>query len=186
VTGLLQLALSCLRVGTFVFGGGPALVPLMRPDVVVRYGWLTSDQFADAVALGQVTPGPLLVTATFIGWRVGFQAGGTWTALLYATVATVCIFLPSFFMTIAASHQLGRLKGNPRVQQITRGVEAGVVGLVAAAAVEMARDALGSWLQGVMLAAALVVLVRTKVEAAWVIGACGLLALMARFAGLLS
>jgi len=158
----------------------------MRPDVVVRYGWLTSDQFADAVALGQVTPGPLLVTATFIGWRVGFQAGGTWTALLYATVATVCIFLPSFFMTIAASHQLGRLKGNPRVQQITRGVEAGVVGLVAAAAVEMARDALGSWLQGVMLAAALVVLVRTKVEAAWVIGACGLLALMARFAGLLS
>ena len=183
MSGLLQLALSCLRVGTFVFGGGPALVPLMRPDVVVRYGWLTSDQFADAVALGQVTPGPLLVTATFIGWRVGSQAGGPWTALLYATVATACIFLPSFFMTIGASHQLGRLKGNPRVQRFTKGVEAGVVGLIAAAAVQMARDALGSWPQGVLCAAALVVLVRTKVEAAWVIGACGVLALLASFAG---
>ncbi|MBM3475767.1 MAG: chromate transporter [Armatimonadetes bacterium] len=183
MSSLLELALSCLRVGTFVFGGGPALVPLMRPDVVVRYGWLTSYQFNDAVALGQVTPGPLLVTATFIGWKVGFDAGGPWAAVLYATVATVCIFLPSFFMTIAASHQLGRLRGNPRVQQFTKGVEAGVVGLIAAAAVQMARDTIGSWPQGILCLAALTVLVRTKVEAAWVIGACGGLALLASFVG---
>lgn len=183
MTGLLQLVLSCLRVGTFVFGGGPALVPLMRADVVVRHGWLTSDQFADAVALGQVTPGPLLVTATFVGWKVGLQAGGTWTAFLYATVATVCIFLPSFFMTIAASHQLGRLRGNLYVQRFTKGVEAGIVGLIAAAAVQMAEDALGSWPQGVLCAVAMVVLIRTKVEAAWVIGACGALALLASFPG---
>jgi chromate transporter len=182
---LLQLALACLRVGTFVFGGGPALVPLLRDPVVFRYGWLTGEEFADAVALGQMTPGPLLVTATFVGWKVGTESGGAGMGLLYATVATVCIFLPSFFMTLAAAHQLGRLKGNPRVQRFLRGVEAGIVGLVAAAAVQMGQDALGGWVQAALCAAALAVLIRTKIEAGLVVVACGAVGLGLTLAGVM-
>jgi len=182
---LLRLALACLRVGTFVFGGGPALVPLLRDPVVFRYRWLTGDEFADAVALGQMTPGPLLVTATFVGWKLGVEGGGVGMGLLYATVATVCIFLPSFFMTLAASHQLGRLKGNARVQRFLRGVEAGIVGLVAAAAVQMGQDAIGGWPQAVLCAAALVVLIRTKIDAGLVVVASGIIGLAVSFAGLM-
>jgi len=100
MTPLLQLALSCLRVGAFVFGGGPVLIPLLEDDVVGRYGWLTSDEFTDAVALGQMTPGPLLVTATFVGYRLGIEQSGPALGLLYATVATICIFLPSFLWSL--------------------------------------------------------------------------------------
>jgi chromate transporter len=182
---LLRLALSCLRVGTFVFGGGPALVPLLRDPVVYRYAWLSGDEFADAVALGQMTPGPLLVTATFVGWKVGTQGGGVWFGLLYATVATVCIFLPSFFMTIAASHQLGRLKTNVRVQRFLKGVEAGIVGLVAAAAVQMGRDAIGVWPQAVLCVAVFALLVRTRIDAGLLVVLCGVLGLVTSLTGLL-
>ena len=92
---LLRLCLVCLRVGTFVFGGGLVMVPLLGADVVDKYGWLTQQEFVDAVALGQMTPGPLLVTATFVGYKVG--------GILAALAATVCMFLPSFVMTILAS-----------------------------------------------------------------------------------
>ena len=90
---LLRLALSCLRVGAFVFGGGPVLIPLLEDDIVGRYGWLSEHEFTDAVALGQMTPGPLLVTATFVGWRLGTQHGGVWMGLLYAVIATISLDL---------------------------------------------------------------------------------------------
>jgi chromate transporter len=182
---LLRLALASLRVGTFVFGGGPALVPLLRDPVVFRYGWLSGDEFADAVALGQMTPGPLLVTATFVGWKVGTAGGGVGLGLLYATVATACIFLPSFFMTLAASHQLGRLKGNAGVQRFLKGVEAGIVGLVAAAAVQMGQDAIVGWPQAVLCAIALVVLIRVKIDAGLVVVASGIIGLALTFAGVM-
>lgn len=185
MTELLHLAGACLRVGTFVFGGGPALIPLLRDDVVYRYGWLSGDQFTDAVALGQMTPGPLLVTATFVGWRVGAEVGGLGLSLLYATIATLCIFLPSFVMTLAASHQLGRLKKNAGVQRFLRGVEAGIVGLVAAAAVQMGRDSLVGWGEAALCAAALVVLLRCKVDAGLVVVGCGVLGLGLSLAGAL-
>lgn len=177
---LVRLALSCLRVGTFVFGGGPVMIPLLEHDVVYRYGWLSPREFVDAVALGQMTPGPLLVSATFVGYKIN--------GLLGAVVATVCIFLPSFLMTIAASHQLARIKGHFLVRRGLMGVEAGVVGLVAAAAVSIGRSAVGTDFPGLLPrlclgVLALIVLTRWKVDNGLVVVSAGLLALAASLLG---
>jgi chromate transporter len=183
---LLRLALSCLRVGAFVFGGGPVLVPLLEEDIVNRYAWLSSDEFTDAVALGQMTPGPLLVTATFVGYRLGSeQGGGAWAGLLYAAIATVCIFLPSFFMVIAASHQLAKLKAHAGVQRFLAGVKAGVVGLVAWAAIDIGRGSIDFWVQWVICAGALVALIRFKLDMGLVVLSCGTLGFLAWACGLI-
>jgi chromate transporter len=172
---LLRLAFAGLRVGTFVFGGGFAMVPLLEQYVVGPAPWLTHQQFVDAVALGQITPGPLLVTATFVGYKV--------SGVLGATMATACIFLPSFFMTIAASHQLNRIRSNFYVQRCVKGVEAGVVGLVVASAVLIGWTSVHSVIQVVIGVAALVVLLRFKVESWWVVLGAGVVGLAATVVG---
>ena len=172
---LLRLALACLRVGTFAFGGGFVMVPLLEQYVVGPAPWLTHQQFLDAVALGQMTPGPLLVTGTFIGYKV--------SGLLGATVATVCIFLPSFFMTIAASHQLSRLRTNFYVQRFVKGIEAGVVGLIVATALLLAKADVRTVPQAVLALVALIVLVRLKVDSWQVVVAAGALGLVAGLLG---
>jgi len=183
---LLRLALSCLKVGAFVFGGGPVIIPLLEDDIVTRYGWLTPDEFTDAVALGQMTPGPLLVTATFVGYKLGYIDGGSVAlGLLYATVATVCVFLPSFFMVVAASHQLGKLKSNATFQAAIKGISAGVVGLVLAVAVKMGAEALEFWPQYVIGIGALVALMRFKLDTGIVVVTAGVLGLLASLAGLI-
>lgn len=169
---LLRLALECLRVGTFAFGGGFVMIPLMEQAVVHRYHWLTPRQFVDAVALGQMTPGPLLVTATFIGYKV--------SGLLGATLATVCIFLPSCLMTIAASRQLDRLRGNVHVQAFLRGVNASVLGLVASAAVTLARTSMGTVPTALLGLASLAILLKWRMDPAIVIIAAGLIAFALR------
>ena len=124
---LLQMALVFLRVGTLVFGGGMVMIPMLEQDVVVQHHWLTHTEFVDAVALGQMTPGPLLVTATFIGYKVAGVTG--------ATIATVAIFLPSLLMTVLLARQLGRIRGNRYVRGFLKGANVAVVGLILAAAV---------------------------------------------------
>jgi putative chromate ion transporter len=94
--GLLAvLSMIFLRIGTVTFGGGFVMVPLIEAEVVNTHGWLTHQEFADATALGQLTPGPVLITATFIGYRVAGTLG--------ALFATVSVFLPAFVMTILTS-----------------------------------------------------------------------------------
>ena len=165
----LQLSLVCLRVGTFVFGGGFVMVPLLQADVVDRYHWLTRQEFIDAVALGQMTPGPLLVTATFIGYKLSGVIG--------ATLATVAMFLPSFVMTIAAAGSLQRLKGNRYVEDFLWGVRAAVIGLIFAAALPLAQTGFAQPLQGLLGVAALLLLLTRRVEAGLVVVGCGLLGL---------
>lgn len=165
----MRLTLVCLRVGTFVFGGGFVMVPLLQAEVVERYHWLTQQQFVDAVALGQMTPGPLLVTATFIGYKI--------SGLLGATLATMAMFLPSFVMTIAAANSLQRLKNNRLVGDFLWGVRAAVIGLIFAAAIPLAQTGLAHPLQIVLGLAALLVLLSKKTEAGIVVIGCGLLGL---------
>ncbi|MXW40414.1 MAG: chromate transporter [Synechococcus sp. SB0668_bin_15] len=132
---LVQLAGVFLQAGLLVFGGGLVIVPLMQ-DQVVGLGWLTGGQFLDGVAIGQVSPGPVVLTSAFVGYQAGWAAGGGPTAAMVGSlVATVAIFLPSVLFILVGSPLLQRIRRDARVQRFFAGVVAGVPGAVAGAAV---------------------------------------------------
>jgi chromate transporter len=134
---LLTVASIFLRIGAVTFGGGYVMVPLIESEVVQARGWLTHREFVEAFALGQMTPGPVLVTATFIGYRVAGTLG--------ALVATVSIFLPSLVLTVVAGSSLRRFRSNRQVQAFLRGVTPAVVGLLVAAAWTTGRAGIHTW-----------------------------------------
>jgi len=164
---LFTLSAIFLRIGTITFGGGFVMIPLIESEIVDNHHWLTHQEFADATALGQVTPGPVLITATFIGYRVA----GTFGAL----AATISIFLPSFLMTIAAGSSLQRFRDNQIVQSFLRGVTPAVAGLLVAAAISIGRAGIHTVIGLVLAIAAGVVLVRFRPNAFWVIIGAGAL-----------
>jgi chromate transporter len=168
---LLALATVFLRMGSVTFGGGFVMVPLIESEVVRTHQWLTHQEFADATALGQLTPGPVLITATFIGYRVAGTLG--------ALVATVSVFLPAFLMTIAAGSSLRRFRSNRQVRAFLRGVTPAVVGLLAAAAWSIGRAGIHSWVGITIAAIAMLVLLRYKPNPFWIIFGAGALRLIA-------
>jgi len=127
---------------------------LIESEVVRTNHWLTHQEFADATALGQITPGPVLITATFIGYRVAGTLG--------ALVATIAVFLPAFLMTIAAGSSLRRFRSNRQVQAFLRGVTPAVVGLLAAAAWSIGRAGVHTWVGITIAAIAVVILLRYR------------------------
>lgn len=151
---LLTIASIFLRIGAVTFGGGYVMVPLIEAEVVEARGWLTHREFVEAFALGQITPGPVLVTATFIGYRVAGTLG--------ALVATVSIFLPSLVLTIVAGSSLRRFRANRQVQAFLRGVTPAVVGLLVAAAWGAGRAGIHTWVGLAIAAGAAAVLVRFR------------------------
>jgi len=132
----LSLAFIFLRIGAVTFGGGFVMIPQIEAEVVSSHHWLTHQEFADATALGQITPGPVLIMATFVGYRVA----GTLGALL----ATICVFLPSFLMTIAAGSSFRRFRANRQMQAFLRGVAPAVTGLLLAATWSIGRSGIHS------------------------------------------
>jgi chromate transporter len=162
--GLGALAWVCLRTGLLLFGGGLVLVPLLAPEVIGR-GWLTEAQFLDGVALGQATPGPITMTATFVGFAVRGWVG--------AVVATVAIFLPSFVAVLAGSGPfLRRFRERPAVTAFVEGVTAAALGAILAAVADLARTGLAGWVRVAIFAAALVaMLFRVPVVLAVLAGA---------------
>lgn len=158
---LLTIASIFLRIGAVTFGGGYVMVPLIEAEVVHQHGWLTHREFVEAFALGQVTPGPVLITATFIGYRVAGTLG--------ALVATVSIFLPSLVLTIVAGSSLRRFRANRQVQAFLRGVTPAVVGLLVAAAWSVGRAGIHTWVGLALAAASAFVLLRFRVNAFLVI-----------------
>lgn len=139
----------------------PSRLPLIESEVVNGHHWLTHQEFADATVLGQVTTGPVLISATFIGYRVAGTLG--------ALIATVSIFLPSFLMTIAAGSSLRRFRDNQIVQSFLRGVTPAVVGLLIAAAWSIGRSGIHTSIGISMALAAAVILVRFRPNPFWVI-----------------
>ena len=136
-----QLALIFLKVGSILFGSGYVLLAFLRPDLVERTGWLTDPQLLDAIAVGQFTPGPVLTTATFIGYLVAGGAG--------AVVATVAIFLPSFVFVALSSPFIPRLRRSPWAAGFLDGANAASVALMATVTWELARAAVVDWLTAV-------------------------------------
>lgn len=166
----LQLVITFAGMSLLLFGGGFVFIPLIQETVVAGFGWVTQAEFAIAIAMGQVTPGPILISAAFIGYKVL----GLWGAL----VATVAIFAPSAILMIMASHLLTRIKASKGIQAALVGVRAVVVGLIFAAAVVVAQTMPVHWLSGVILVAALVALLRFNIGAIWIIPAAGLLGVL--------
>ncbi len=134
---LLALALFFLKAGAFIFGSGLAIVPFLREGVVEQRHWLTERQFLDAVAMGLITPGPVVITATFIGYLVGGYAG--------ALVATVAIFVPIYAGVVLPGRWFVRHKGSPRLRGFVKGATAAAAGAIAGATVVLARGAIVDW-----------------------------------------
>ncbi len=119
---LFSLATIMLKIDLFAFGGGFASLPLMLHEIVTLNGWMTNGTFMDGIALGQLTPGPIVITATFVGYMVHGLTG--------AVVATVSIFAPSFFMVVTLSPIFDRLSSTPHVAAAIDGILASFVGLL--------------------------------------------------------
>ena len=166
---LITLAAICLRMGSVTFGGGLVMIPLIESEVVDTHHWLTHQEFADATALGQITPGPVLITATFVGYRVAGTLG--------ALVATISIFLPAFLMTIAAASSLRRFRNNEQVQAFLRGIAPAVVGLLVAAALSIGRSGIHSWVGLSIMLLAMFTLIRFRPNPFWVILGAGVIRL---------
>lgn len=170
---LLTLSTLFLRIGTVTFGGGFVMIPLIEAEVVDSHHWLTHQEFVDATALGQVTPGPVLITATFIGYRVAGTLG--------ALVATISIFLPSFLMMVVAGSSLVRFHTNNIVQSFLKGVTPAVVGLLVAAGISVGRAGIHSLVGMLIAVIAGFVLVRYRPNAIWVILGAGLVRFVSGF-----
>jgi chromate transporter len=142
------------------------MIPLMQHDVVETFGWMTEEQFLDGVALGQVTPGPITITATF----VGYQAAG----LPGAVVATVAIFLPAFFFALIAGSVLDAIGNSAVARGALKGIGAAVVGTILATTAHLGRSALTDVWTFAIAAISLVVLVRWQLHSGLVLGGAAL------------
>lgn len=163
VLGTLAMVFGGMSV--MLFGGGYVFIPLIQEIVVDTHGWVTVREFVDGIALGQVTPGPILVSAAFIGYKVAGLAG--------ATVATVAIFTPPAVIMVAAAHALERIKGSRVITAALRGIRPAVVGMIFAAAVIVGQTAQPVWFSVAIFAVALYALVRMRIEAVWIIPSAG-------------
>lgn len=130
-----QLFISYLKIGFFGFGGGYAMLSLIQNEIVVRHGWMTGSEFADIVAISQITPGPIAInSATYVGYTVGAQAGTVWGGLLGAAIATVAVCLPALTIMLLLTRFFMRLRNNRLIEGAMRGMRPVVIGMIAAAA----------------------------------------------------
>ena len=149
------------KIGSVLFGSGYVLLAFLRADLVVKRHWLTESQLVDAVAIGQLTPGPVFTTATFIGYLLRGPAG--------AAAATLGIFLPAFVFVAASGWLVPRLRRSPRTGAFLDGVNVASLALMAVVAVRLARAAVVDPLTGLLAVLAAVLLLRTKVSSVWLI-----------------
>src|SRR5438270_7745682 len=164
------LGLFFCKAGAFIFGSGLAIVPFLREGVVHQHHWLTERQFLDAVAMGLITPGPVVITATFIGYLVAGLAG--------ALIATVSIFTPIYLGVIIPGRWFIRHRSNRQVQAFVRGATAAAAGAIAGATVVLTRHAVVDVRTGAVAVIALAVLLRFKVREPYIVlfgAAAGLL-----------
>jgi chromate transporter len=151
-----KLLLFFLKAGSLTFGSGLVIVPFLEQGLVQQFGWLDQRQFLIAVAIGMISPGPVVITATFVGYLVA----GFWGSL----VSTVGIFLPSFLLVLVAAPLLARHRGNPNVQGFVKGAYAAAIGTILGASILLGRIAIGDWLTALIGIASLAVLFRWKVS----------------------
>ena len=167
-----SLFLVFLKVGAVVFGSGYVLLAFLRADLVVQRGWLTDSQLVDAVAIGQVTPGPVFTTATFVGYLLD----GTWGAV----VATIGIFVPAFLFVAASGPFLPRIRKSRVAGAFLDGVNVASLALMAVVTWQLSRASIVDPLTAVLAVASVVALVRFRLQSTWLVLAGGLAGFLSR------
>jgi chromate transporter len=169
---LWSLFVVFFKVGALLFGSGYVLLAFIRSDLVERFGWLTEKQLLDAVAVGQVTPGPVFSTATFIGFILGGPVA--------AIVATVAIFLPAFFFVAVSGPLIPWLRRSALARSVLDGVVVASLALMAVVTWHLGRAALTDPLALVFAGVAAFLLIRYRVNSVWLILAAGALGFLLR------
>lgn len=160
-----------LKAGSLTFGSGLVIVPFLEKGLVQQTGWLNEREFLVAVAMGMISPGPVVITATFVGYLVA----GFWGAV----VATIGIFLPSFLLILIVAPILMRYRTNLNVQGFIKGAYAAAIGTILGACVLLGRIAIGDWLTALVALVSLLVLFRWKVSNPLLVAVAALIGLIA-------
>jgi chromate transporter len=160
-----RVAWLWIKMGALVYGGGYVIIPVVRDEAVGRFGWMTDRVFLDGLALGQMTPGPIVNLSVF----VGYQAGG----LLGSIVAALGVFAPAFAVVLVAAPLMGRLKRLSWIKDFLAGVNASVVGAIVAATIPLARGAVVSPFTAAVWLASVGILWRLKVDTVWLVLGAG-------------
>ncbi|HXY11092.1 MAG TPA: chromate efflux transporter [Terriglobales bacterium] len=163
---LVRLFLSFLKIGAVVFGSGYVLLAFLRAEFIDHLHWITEKQLLDAIAVGQFTPGPVFTTATFIGYLVAGIPG--------AAVSTVGIFLPGFVLVASSGPLIPKLRQSALASAILDGVVAGSLALMAVVAWQLGRTAIVDWRTVIILSASAVLVLKFRVNSAWVIAGAAL------------
>ena len=166
-----KLLLFFLKAGSLTFGSGLVIVPFLEKGLVQQTGWLDERQFLVAVAMGMISPGPVVITATFVGYLVA----GFWGSL----VSTVGIFLPSFLFVLLVAPILVRNRANLNVKGFVKGAYAAAIGTILGASVLLGKIAIGDWLTALIAVLSLVVLVRWKLSNPILVAATAVIGLIA-------
>jgi chromate transporter len=174
--GLLPLFLVFVKVGAIVFGSGYVLLAFLQADLVAHWHWLTTAQLLDAIAVGQVTPGPVFTTATFIGYLLAGLPG--------AVIATIGIFLPSFILVAAVSPLIPRLRRSPVAGAFLDGVIVSSLALMAVVTWYFGRDALIDIPTVLLAIVSAILLLRFRWKSLWLILAGAIIGILAHAAGI--
>ena len=158
---LSTLFFTFLKIGSVLYGGGYVLLAFLRSDFVVRLGWLTEKQLIDAVAIGQVTPGPLFTTATFIGYILAGVPG--------ALLSTIGIFIPSFFFVAISNRFIPKMRQSVWFSEFLNGVNAASIGLMAAVTIQLAQAVFTDLTSVVLAIFSIILVVFTKISTTWII-----------------
>jgi len=154
-----------------LFGGGFVFIPLMQESVVETYNWITHQEFIDAIAMGQITPGPILISATFIGYKVAGVFG--------ATMATVGIFTPPAMLMLVCTHYLQLLKESVYLKAILKGIRCAVIGMILAAAYFVSMSTEINMVTSGIFLLSIIALIKFKLEVVWIIPTSGLIGFIA-------
>lgn len=134
MSNIVKLFLSFFKIGAFSFGGGYAMLPLMKETVIDHHGWMTNAEFIDILAISEMTPGPIAINmATFLGYRV--------SGIFGSIVATLSVILPSFIVMSLIFYFINKFKDSPYSDYFFRGIRPIVLGLIASATISVAMDA---------------------------------------------
>ncbi|MEL6777535.1 MAG: chromate transporter [Cyanobacteria bacterium J06597_16] len=175
--GWASVFLFFLKIGCVLYGSGYVLLAFLQRDLVEQQGWLTSQQLLDAIAIGQITPGPVFTTATFVGYLLAGHAG--------ALAGTIGIFLPAFLLVGLVNPWVPKIRRSPWASSFLDGVNAGALGLMAGVTYTLSRAALVDGFTVVLAILSAIAVFRFKINSAWLVLAGGAIGLLLHLGGLI-